>query len=95
MCELKEQLPVRIFSISTGISLFFFQIIRDCLESYRGSRSEPAGLCMCRLRKQATEAEGGPLEFRKVYSKGRFEWVCSEERESMTPEVLSLEDFKV
>ena len=52
-------------------------------------------MCMCRLRKQATEAEGGPLEFRKVYSKGRFEWVCSEERESMTPEVLSLEDFKV
>ena len=36
----------------------FFQIIRESLESYRGSRSEPPGVYG--LRKQVTEAGNGP-----------------------------------
>ena len=37
------------------------------VESYRGSRREPAGLC--RLRKQVTEAGEGPLERRREKGK--------------------------
>lgn len=53
----------------TKFNAFFFSKLQEKVfwESYRGGRSEPAGLS--RLRRQVTEAEG-PLELRREKGKG-------------------------
>ena len=49
-------------------SIFFSQIqVQVHLESHRGRKSEPAGLCG--LRKQVPEAKAGPVELRRERKK--------------------------
>ena len=55
--------------VSHCLCVFFQLKEKVYLESYRGNRIEPAGLC--RRRKQVTGAEEGPLEFRREKCKGK------------------------
>ena len=74
----------------------FFQGIRESyLESYGGSRSEPAAVCG--LRKQVTEAKEGLVEFRREKGRGKAPGrkrgkgklqACSREGQSAHKDVL-------